>query len=220
MTNHGKVAYGQFGEDLAIEGILQTYKRINNGTYVDVGAFHPYLYSNTAMLHTKYGWNGINIDANQTAIDGFHSARPTDINLVTLVGNSDDPVEYVYFNHPGVNSADQKMIDIQTRDSSPFKETHRETRRAQPLSELLDIYLNAGRNIDFLSVDAEGMDLQVLISNSWEKYRPFLIAVETHGMDLTRPEDNDIYGYLNDLGYKMVSHVFVTSIFIDIRALD
>jgi hypothetical protein len=220
MTNHGEVAYGQFGEDLVIEGILQTHKRINKGTYVDVGAFHPYLYSNTAMLRAKHGWSGINIDANQSAIDEFLLARPTDINLVTLVGNCNEPVEYVYFDHPGVNSADQKMIAIQTRNSSPFKETHREIRRAQPLSELLDNYLSAEKSIDFLSVDAEGMDLQVLNSNNWEKYRPFLIAVETHGMDLNRLEDNDVFNYLHQLGYKIVSHVFVTSMFIDINALS
>jgi hypothetical protein len=68
-----------------------------------------------------------------------------------------------------------------------------------------------------LSVDAEGMDLEVLNSNNWAKYRPFLIAVETHGMDLEKLKDNDIFTYLHELGYKLVSHVFVTSLFIDLR---
>jgi hypothetical protein len=62
------------------------------------------------------------------------------------------------------------------------------------------------------------MDLEVLNSNNWAKYRPFLIAVETHGMDLDRPDENDIYIYLSGLGYKMVSQVFVTSMFIDMRS--
>ena len=109
------------------------------------------------------------------------------------------------------------MIDRQTRDSSPFKETSRETRFSQPLSELLDHHFESNRKVDFLSVDAEGMDLEVLSSNNWDKYRPFLIAVETHGIDLDRPNDNDIYIYLSGLGYKFVSQVFVTSIFIDMR---
>ena len=68
-----------------------------------------------------------------------------------------------------------------------------------------------------MSVDAEGMDLEVLKSNNWDRYRPFLIAVETHGMDLDKQKDNDIYMYLSQLGYKFVSHVFVTSLFIDMR---
>lgn len=213
-----RTAFGQFGEDLVIEAILQTHGRIQQGNYVDVGAFHPLNYSNTALLYEKYGWSGMNIDANKGAIDEFQLVRPSDINLIALVGENQSEREYVYFNHPGVNSADQKMIDRQTRDSSPFKEISRETRFSQPLSELLDHHFESNRKVDFLSVDAEGMDLEVLNSNNWAKYRPFLIAVETHGMDLDRPDENDIYIYLSGLGYKMVSQVFVTSMFIDMRS--
>ena len=217
MDNFGRTAFGQFGEDLVIEGILQTHGRIQSGNYVDVGAYHPIKYSNTAMLYEKYGWSGLNIDANQAAIDEFQLVRPSDINLTALVGEDKSEREYVYFNHPGVDSADKKMIEMQTRDSSPFQETFRETRFSQPLSELLDRHFESKRNVDFLSVDAEGMDLEVLKSNNWDRYRPFLIAVETHGMDLDKQKDNDIYMYLSQLGYKFVSHVFVTSLFIDMR---
>ena len=217
MEDFGRTAFGQFGEDLVIEGILQTHGRIRNGTYVDVGAFHPFKYSNTAMLYKKYGWSGMNIDANKVAIDEFRLARPSDINLIALCGEDQSEREYVYFDHPGVNSADKKMIERQTRDSSPFKETFRETRFSQRLSELLDRHFEPNRKVDFLSVDAEGMDLEVLNSNNWAKYRPFLIAVETHGMDLEKLKDNDIFTYLHELGYKLVSHVFVTSLFIDLR---
>lgn len=217
MDNFGRTAFGQFGEDLVIEGILQTHGRIQRGSYVDVGAFHPLKYSNTAMLHEKYGWSGLNIDANKAAIDEFQLVRPLNINLVALIGEDQSEREYVYFDHPGANSADKKMIERQTRNSSPFQETFRETRFSQPLSELLDRHFESNRNVDFLSVDAEGMDLEVLKSNNWDKYRPFLIAVETHGMDLDIPKDNDIYIYLSELGYKLISHVFVTSLFIDVR---
>lgn len=217
MNNFGRNAFGQFGEDLVIEAILQTHDRIRQGSYVDVGAFHPLKYSNTAMLHDKYGWSGLNIDANKAAIDEFNQVRPSDINLIALVGEAEIQREYVYFDHPGVNSADRKMIDLQTRDSSPFQESFRETRISKPLAELLDKHFGPNRTVDFLSIDAEGMDLEVLNSNNWDAYRPFLIAVETHGMDLDRPKDNEIYLFLSELGYKLVSHVFVTSMFIDMQ---
>ena len=220
MDNYGRTSYGQFGEDLVIEGILQTHNRLKNGNYVDVGAFHPLKYSNTAMLHLQYGWSGLNIDANRSAIDEFQVSRPLDINLIALVGSESQQCEYVLFDHPGVNSADQKMINIQTNGSSPFKEIAREIRYSQPLSELLDIHFGSSRPVDFLSVDAEGMDLEVLTSNNWGRYRPFLIAVETHGLNLDTLKNNEIYSYLSDLGYTMVSHVFVTSFFMDKRALS
>ena len=220
MTSFERIAFGQFGEDLVIEAILQTHNRIRNGIYVDVGAFHPLRYSNTALLHHQYGWKGMNIDANKNAIEEFNSARPSDINLVALIGKEYCQHEYVYFDHPAVNSANQAMINRQTSETSPFTEISRETIESQPLVGLLDLHFGSNSQIDFLSVDAEGMDLEVLISNDWIKYRPFLIAVETHGLNLDKPSDHEIYRYLSNLGYEMISTVFVTSIFRDSKASD
>ena len=198
MDNFNRTAFGQFGKDLVTEGILETHGRIQRGNYVDVGALHPLKYSNTAMLHEKYGWSGLNIDANKAAIDEFKLVRPLDINLVALIGEDQSEREYVDFDHPGVNSASKKMIKMQTRNSSPFQETSRETRFSQSQSKLLDRHFESNRNIDFLSFDAEGMDLDLLKSNNWDKYQPFLFAVETHGMDLDIPKDN--YIYMSELG--------------------
>ena len=106
IDDFSRTAFGQFGEDLVIEAILQTVGRIQRCNYVDVGAFHPLNYSNTALLYEKYGWSGLNIDANKAAIDQFQLVRPSDINLIALVGENQREREYVYFDHPGVNSAD------------------------------------------------------------------------------------------------------------------
>lgn len=46
------------------------------------------------------------------------------------------------------------------------------------LTGILDKYLPEGTDIDFLSVDVEGFDYNVLVSNDWTKYRPKLIVVE------------------------------------------
>jgi len=217
MQPHQRISYSQFGEDLAIEALLQTHRRIAGGTYVDVGAFDPWKYSNTALLHTQHGWSGLNIDANAAAIDEFKVVRPNDVNVVGLVGRADRAVEYVKFDHPGVNSADPAMIARQSSEQSPFREIGREVMRPTPLSELLDAHLG-GRQIDLLTVDAEGMDLEVLETNDWARYLPFLIAVEVHSLSMTRWESSAVHRYLSSLGYLWVSHVFVTSFFIHLGA--
>ena len=84
----------------------------------------------------------------------------------------------------------------------------------------LDLHFRSYSQLDLLSVDAEGMDLESLISDNQSKYQPFPIPVETYGLNLNKPEDQDIYRYLTYLGYKMVSTVLVTSIFIDTKASD
>ena len=81
--------YSQWGEDLFI---TQYFHKKNKGTYLDIGCFHPYMYSNTCLLYKK-GWRGINIDINSTAIDLFNIARPKDFNICTTIDkNKKEPV--------------------------------------------------------------------------------------------------------------------------------
>ncbi len=81
------------------------------------------------------------------------------------------------------------------------------------LENILDKHIPENQEIDFMSIDVEGMDLQALKSNNWDKYRPFIICVETHGLNLNKPNENTIYAYLTEKNYKLVSHNFVTSFF-------
>jgi hypothetical protein len=212
-----QVSYSQFGEDLVIRAILQTHRKIEGGFFVDVGAFDPWRYSNTALLHLHHGWRGLNIDANADAIDRFLEQRPEDQSVRTLVGESNATREYVRFDHPGVNSADPEMIALQTRDGSPYMAIGAETVVEQALSEIIGPWLPRDDRPTLLSVDIEGMDLPALRSNDWEAFRPFLVVVETHGMTLGAPGGNDVFRFLTELGYQFVSHVFVTSIFMDTR---
>ena len=81
-----KKSYSQFAEDLILKEIFGNFV----GKYVDIGCFHPVRYSNTYFLFKK-GWEGINIDVNQTSIDLFDIARPNDKNICAAI--SDKVVE-------------------------------------------------------------------------------------------------------------------------------
>src|SRR3989344_4572766 len=75
----GKRSYSQSGEDMILRSIFDDKKE---GFYVDVGAFHPKLYSNTYYFY-KRGWRGINIEPNPGANFGI---RKGDINLKCGIG--------------------------------------------------------------------------------------------------------------------------------------
>ena len=55
--------YSQWGEDVYIN---EYFKKLEKGIYLDIGCFHPFMYSNTCLLFNK-GWTGINVDINQEA---------------------------------------------------------------------------------------------------------------------------------------------------------
>jgi hypothetical protein len=84
-----------------------------------------------------------------------------------------------------------------------------------PLSDILDKYLPENQKIDFLSIDAEGVDLEVLKSNNWEKYVPDFILVEQNLCEFTveNMEKDAIYNYLTEKHYKMIAKTKRTSIF-------
>ena len=58
------ISFSQYGEDILLRDLFRTeLMELDSGFYVDVGAFHPFRFSNTAFLYIM-GWNGLNIDAN------------------------------------------------------------------------------------------------------------------------------------------------------------
>ena len=81
-----KAHTGQFGEDIIIKKLFAPKKK--NGFYVDLGANHPFLHSNTAWFWLN-GWSGINIDANLKSISIFNKIRKKDTNLNYAIISSD-----------------------------------------------------------------------------------------------------------------------------------
>ena len=70
-------SYSQEGEDIILARI---FGKQQNGFYVDVGAHHPYRFSNTYFFY-KRGWKGINIDAMPGSMKIFNKYRPRDKNI-------------------------------------------------------------------------------------------------------------------------------------------
>lgn len=166
-------SFSSAGEDMILRHILGTDMR--DGFYVDVGAYHPINSSNTYFFYLQ-GWRGINIDARPGGMAEFQKLRPRDINLEFGVSNEKGILPfYVVKDAPSINSfskeflAEVGMLDhVLVEIEIPVL----------TLKEILDNHLPENQPIDFLTVDVEGFDLKVLMSNDWSKYRPRLIVVE------------------------------------------
>lgn len=161
----GYTQYAQFGEDAVL---LKLFKDKNDGRYVDVGAHHPYRYSNTYLLHKK-GWQGVNIDPNPHTMQLFNEARPGDKNICFGVGRA-GTLTYYRFSDPAVNTFKKEEAE-KWKGKSFLKFLGTADVEVKPLSELVE------GPIDLLSIDAEGMDLEVLQSYDWKHY-PKVIVIE------------------------------------------
>ena len=178
-----RTTYSQWGEDKYINDF---FKNKMDGIYLDIGCFHPLMYSNTCLLHRK-GWRGINIDINPTSIDLFNIVRPKDINLCTTI-NDTKKVFDIYYDDPfsPVNTLNKTFYE--NLKNRPLKEDKKITVESKSMNEILDIS-KINQNIDFINLDVEGMDYTILKNINLTQLKPQLISVETHHVDGSESKD-------------------------------
>ena len=202
-----KKTYSMDGEDLFIDNFFKN----KTGLYVDVGAYHPLELSNTYLLY-KRKWKGINIDINSLSIEYFDFLRPNDINLNLGVARKNS-TKMIYFqkNKSPLNTLN--LMHAKKIFSNTFKQKKIKTKT---LTNILDKTKFKRKEIDFLNIDTEGSDLEVLKSLDFKKYKPKLICVELidhFGPDQKKIKKHKIYKFLKDKKYKLVwsgyfSHIF------------
>lgn len=191
-----RTSYAQEGEDLLLERIFESMK---TGYYVDIGAYHPKRYSNT-FLFCKKGWRGINIDARPDSMITFKKERPRDINLELGVSKKKQTLTYYMYNEPAFNGFNKRFSDSNV-DEIDFKSIGKKQIETLPLHAILDDHLPSGQEISFLSVDAEGLDLEVLESNDWIKYKPIVVLVEMLNVSADAVTETEIHSFLVSQGY-------------------
>lgn len=188
-------SYAQEGEDLVVDRLLEGKK---SGFYVDVGCHHPFRFSNTYLFYKK-NWSGICIDPLPGTAELFRKWRPRDKVIEMGISASPSNLTYYVFNEPALNTFDPSLA--KERDGlRTYKIDKKIKIRTDTLAAILDQY-NAPSDIDFMSIDAEGLDLEVLKSNNWQKYRPKLVIAECFQDTLKGMATDPICVYLETQGY-------------------
>ena len=184
-------SYAHTEEDLFI---LKKFKN-KNGFYVDVGCHHPTRLNNCHLLY-KNGWSGINIDISEFSIRLFNIVRKKDININKAVSSKQKKVKFYY----------DKLISFyislnKRKELDRFKEIMSDT-----LTNIIDQTKYKNKKIDFLSIDTEGKDFEVLKSLNFKKYAPKYICIEIYNNNILRfnIKKNQIYRYLIKKNYKLL----------------
>ncbi|MFM7107001.1 MAG: FkbM family methyltransferase [Planctomycetaceae bacterium] len=200
LTNHVRVHYAQFGEDVALREI---FGRRRSGLYVDVGCYHPRKYSNTHALHRR-GWHGINVDMEAAKIRMFRMVRPRDWNVVAAVSDVPGTVRMYRTRDFGLETTIDEAVARRVRDRLPANAAC-ETVEV-PARTLEDIIASSPFNaerIDLLSIDAEGHDFAVLRSLDLDARRPEVIVIEEHDGDIESILRGEMYAHLRSRGYRL-----------------
>ena len=212
VNPHGSLSYAQEGEDMVLRRLLEPQE---DGFYVDVGAHHPTRFSNTCAFY-RQGWHGINIEPAPEAIALFQRERTRDINLQIGVAESPATLTYYLFDEPALNTFDESL----KRDreaTTPYRVAGTRRVPVERLDTILARELPKGQAIDFLSVDVEGLDLQVLRSNDWRAFRPRFVLVEALDFRLEQAGGHPTHAYMKSVGYELVAKTLNTLFYRDAR---
>jgi FkbM family methyltransferase len=199
--------FSQTGEDIIIASILDK----KNGFYVEVGCNEPIRLSNTFSLYLN-NWRGILIDANEDLIKKCKKIRPKDTAITAAISDVEKDVEFHIANASAVSTIDEKTYE-DWKSNWDYAETKK--MRTQTLNRIFDQYLPKGQTIDVLSIDVEGHDYNALISFDMAKYRPRLIVVEIHGLNINQMKDDKIVNYLTANNYELVGYIIMNAYFKD-----
>jgi FkbM family methyltransferase len=183
-------SFAQEGEDMVLARFLGE-KIEEKGFYIDVGAHHPILFSNTYKFYLN-DWRGINIDAMPGSMKLFNKVRPHDINLELAISDSEEILTYYIYSSTGYNTFSKEQAEL-CSDVSELDLVEKKEIQTYTLAKVLDTYLPENTVIDFMTIDVEGFDLHVLRSNNWKKYKPSFLLVESLGEDMESIGEKELY---------------------------
>lgn len=194
LHKSASVSYAQTGEDLLLARCLDTSVP---GFYVDVGCNHPVKYSNTYFLYLR-GWAGIVIDGNPDLAPAWKNHRPRDKFVHACISDQEKAVSFNVFESNELSSVSGKAV--QGLGSSQYKLKRCDVMQTQTLDAVLAAEETLPR-IGLLSIDIEGEDFAALRSIDLSRYRPEVIVIEVHGIDVGMIGSHTVSKYLEKYGY-------------------
>ena len=213
---HKKISYSYGGIDAIIKYIFKGKK---NGFYVDVGCGHPIKHNNTYLLNMR-GWNGMNIDLDKSNIDLFDIVRPKDENICAAVSDGKKEVDlFFYHAKSSLNTISKKNSDYQKAKVSSIKKI-----QTNSLNNIIENSRFKNFQIDFLSIDVEGSEYDVLKIFNFKKFKPKVIVVEFLDLSLPKLElknidirvamESDIAKLISSHGYTLANMLHSDLVFI------
>lgn len=164
------ISYAQNGEDVLLD---RAFPRGVPGTYIDVGAFDPVVNSVTKHFY-DLGWRGINLEPASGPFQRLQAGRDRDINLNVGLSNAPGTLT-LYESAPeaGWSTFDPAQAEWHRAEGLELLE------RAVPVRTLRDVCEEfVDGTIDFISIDVEGHEAEVLEGGDWDQWRPRVVVVE------------------------------------------
>ena len=209
----GVESFSQAGEDLNLDF---TFRALFGGaqvTYLDVGAHHPTEINNTYFFYLR-GGRGVLVEPNAAYCKVLRKYRPDDVTLEAGIGFGETTeADYYLLNESALNTFSKEQAERLVAESKGGY--HIEEVRKVPLLNINDVMAEHFQGAPtFVSIDVEGLDLEILRSIDFARFRPKAFCVETLIAN-SRKQRTEIAEFLATQRYTARGGSFENTIFYD-----
>ena len=169
------------------------------GTYVDIGAGHP-IADNVSFFFYERGWQGVAVEPQQKLVDLYARLRPRDAAVAAVIGTRSGETDFHVFEaFHGLSTTNMKHAEAATALGAGYRTVK------VPMITLAELCRRHGlREIDFLKVDVEGAEADVLKSGDWKTFRPKAVVVEAIAPGSNEPSWESWEPFLLEQGYRFM----------------
>lgn len=195
--NNGMISYAQNLEDVMLWRALN---HVQNGFYIDIGAWSPDLDSVTRFFYES-GWRGINVEPVEEYLAQLKERRPNDINLGVAISDYVGTAQFHSVEHTGLSTLDAAVAN---RAAEAGWSVRSLTVPVTTLSKLWDKHVPQNQEVHFLKLDVEGLEESVIRGADWARHRPWIIVVEATAPMSQKQSHSAWDPLLQDQGYVFV----------------
>ena len=205
-------SWSQCGEDLILRYLFDLL-RIARPSYIDIGAHHPRYYNNTYLFY-RQGARGVNIEPDTSLYATLRRGRRHDINLNIGIGPHAAELDFFVMSQRALNTFSvSEARNCVARYGLSIVEARRV--KVQTFAQAVDGHM--GRTPDLVSLDVEGLDLDILRSIDFSRHRPHVFCVETISYaagDGSGVKIAEIPALMQQNGYRLYADTYINSIYV------
>lgn len=206
-------SFSQCGEDLIVQFLFDTLLGVSAPTYLDIGAHHPTYLSNTYLFYRR-GCRGVLVEPDPALFRVIAAKRKRDVCLNAGIGvGAAREADFFVMSATTLNTFVREEAErIAAAGRHRIEKVMRIPLR--PVNELMAEHFRGAP--DFVSLDVEGLDLEILSSMDFERFRPRVFCVETltYTDDKTERKLTEIIELMRSRRYRVYADTHINTVFV------